>query len=104
MLWLWFVCCATPETHSAQPHPLHRASHAPCDLPLYLATPNTWHAIEAPHHTQPHPFLPNTCLQAAKRAAREAAGLVMREELRSRMRVLRRLSYVSAEGVLSMKV
>ena len=42
-------------------------------------------------------------MQAAKREAKAAAGLIMREELRSRQRVLRRLGYISQEGVVTLK-
>ena len=42
-------------------------------------------------------------LQAAKREAKSAAGLILREELRARLRVLRRLGYVTQEGVVTLK-
>ncbi|KAJ9531553.1 hypothetical protein QJQ45_014979, partial [Haematococcus lacustris] len=42
-------------------------------------------------------------VQAAKREARAAASLVLKEDLRARLRVLRRLGYVDKEGVVSLK-
>eukprot|EP00983_Pelagomonas_calceolata_P079449 1154670-Pelagomonas_calceolata.AAC.1 len=40
---------------------------------------------------------------ASKREAKAAAGLILREELRARQRVLRRLGYVTSEGVVTLK-
>mmetsp|Transcript_5957 Transcript_5957/g.15823 ORF Transcript_5957/g.15823 Transcript_5957/m.15823 type:complete len:1086 (-) Transcript_5957:281-3538(-) len=42
-------------------------------------------------------------MQASKREAKAAAGLILREELRARQRVLRRLGYVTSEGVVTLK-
>ncbi|KAF5830217.1 NUC185 domain-containing protein [Dunaliella salina] len=42
-------------------------------------------------------------MQASKREAKAAAGLILREELRARQRVLRRLGYVTPEGVVTLK-
>ena len=43
-------------------------------------------------------------MRAARREAKAAHGLILRDELKARQRVLRRLNHVDSQGVITVQV
>jgi len=72
----------------------HTRTHT-CTCTLKLTCAHACHT-HTRTHTPAHP-------QASKREAKAAAGLILKEELRARQRVLRRLGYATSEGVVTLK-